>query len=129
MGTDLETEKTDVETEKTTEKTEPGSSPSKRRAWVTIPDAFLVDPEIHSTTLRLWGILALYVEEDWSVTMTLDQIAALAATFVSQRQALVQMKTLERMGMVDVTRGTNGYRRIPNTYHLRTSRRRTSRTL
>lgn len=93
----------------------------KRRGSVQTPADLQDDPEIHATTLRMWGILALYADDDGRVTMTLNQIAK-RATFVSQRQALVQMQTLERLGLVDVERGMNGNRKIPNVYTLRHSR-------
>lgn len=93
----------------------------KRRDSIQTPADLQDDPEIHATTLRMWGILALYADDEGRVMITLNQIAK-RATFVSQRQALVQMQTLERLGLVDVERGMNGYRKIPNVYTLRYSR-------
>jgi len=91
----------------------------KMKKAVKIPTALLTDPDIHASTLRLWGILSLYGSADGQVTISLNRIAEVA-TFLSQRQALVQMKTLERLGLVDVVRGD---RTTPNMYTLRHSRK------
>ena len=90
------------------------------QATVQIPVEFLEDPEINSSTLRMWAILAMRADEDDRITITLDQIAEVA-TFMSQRQALVQVKAMETIGIVDVERGVS--RRFPNTYIVRRTRR------
>lgn len=110
-------------TDRPDEETQREESPParRRRDSIQTPADLQDDPEIHATTLRMWGILALYADDEGRVMITLNQIAK-RATFVSQRQALVQMQALERLGLVYVERGMNGNRKIPNVYTLRYSR-------
>lgn len=114
---------TSAETDQDTQDDKPveAALPKRQRDSVVTPAGLQEDPDIHASTLRLWGVLSLYADDSGSITIPLNAIARLAATFLSQRQALVQMQTMERQGLVDVERGVS--RKTPNTYTLRTSRR------